>query len=49
MQARAPSRTAIEAADTVLRKAGLPDIDTFWVRWRYFRDRHSVTSKRGQK
>jgi hypothetical protein len=40
MQAKAPSKAAIEAADEALRKAGLPDIDTFWVRWRYFRDRN---------
>jgi len=39
MQAKAPSAAAIAAADDALRKAGLPDIDTFWVRWRYFRDR----------
>jgi AAA domain, putative AbiEii toxin, Type IV TA system len=40
MRERSPSKAAIEAADAALRKAGLPDIDTFWVRWRYFRDRH---------
>lgn len=40
MQQKEPSKAAINAADTALRKAGLPDIDTFWVRWRYFRDRH---------
>jgi hypothetical protein len=34
-----PSKASIKAADEELRKAGLPDIDTFWVRWRYFRDR----------
>jgi hypothetical protein len=39
MQAKAPSAAVIAAADKALRKAGLPDIDTFWVRWRYFRDR----------
>jgi len=39
MQAKAPSSAAIAAADDALRRAGLPDIDTFWVRWRYFRDR----------
>lgn len=39
MQEEAPSKNEIEAADEALRVAGLPDIDTFWVRWRYFRDR----------
>lgn len=57
MQERAPSKAAIKAADEALREAGLPDIDTFWVRWRYFRDRNleatpeapSKTSKRRSK
>ena len=40
MQTKVPSPKAIAAADKALREAGLPDIDTFWVRWRYFRDRH---------
>ncbi len=44
MKDRAPSTVAIHAADEALRKAGLPDIDTFWVRWRYFRDRSLETS-----
>lgn len=39
MQETEPAEAAIKAADEGLRKAGLPDIDTFWVRWRYFRDR----------
>lgn len=39
MHDEAPSKTDIDAADQALRDAGLPDIDTFWVRWRYFRDR----------
>lgn len=46
MQAKAPARTAIKAADEALREAGLPDIDTFWVRWRFFRDRHGVSQPR---
>ncbi len=53
MRADAPSVEAICAADAALRKAGLPDIDTFWVRWRYFRDRHvhavSAGAERGSK
>jgi hypothetical protein len=39
MHDEAPSKDDIDAADRALREAGLPDIDTFWVRWRYFRDR----------
>jgi hypothetical protein len=39
MQAKAlPTEAAVKAAVEALRRAGLPDIDTFWVRWRYFRD-----------
>jgi len=39
MQARTrPAKGAVEEADRGLRAAGLPDIDTFWVRWRSFRD-----------
>jgi predicted ATPase len=39
MQAKTPpSKDAVRDADEALRTAGLPDIDTFWVRWRYFRD-----------
>ncbi len=39
MKERAPTTAAVKNADAALRKAGLPDIDTFWVRWRCFRDR----------
>lgn len=39
MQAKTrPAKGAVEEADRLLRAAGLPDIDTFWVRWRFFRD-----------
>lgn len=39
MQAKTrPAKGAVEEADRLLRAAGLPDIDTFWVRWRSFRD-----------
>lgn len=34
--AKNPSLAEIEAADKLLREAGLPDIDPFWVRWDYF-------------
>jgi hypothetical protein len=37
-QERSTDLAAIEAADEQLRAAGLPDLDKFWVRWRYFRD-----------
>lgn len=47
MQEKAPSKAATKAADEALRKAGLPDIDTFWVRWRYFRDRSLDTTSKG--
>jgi hypothetical protein len=33
------SKEEIQEADQALREAGLPDIDVFWVSWRYFRDR----------
>jgi len=36
MQLKKPPTKEIEAADEALRTAGLPDIDTFWVRWDYF-------------
>lgn len=39
MRQKSPEPAAVEAADQALRAAGLPDIDTFWVRWGYFRDR----------
>lgn len=45
MQQQKPPREEIEAADQGLRDAGLPDIDTFWVRWRYFRDRVLATAR----
>jgi hypothetical protein len=31
MREKAPSKAAIREADEALRKAGLPDVDTFWV------------------
>ena len=31
-----PALADIDAADDLIRKAGLPDIDRFWVRWAYF-------------
>lgn len=39
MQQQLPGQEDVESADRQLRDAGLPDIDTFWVRWSYFRDR----------
>ncbi len=41
MGQEAPSDAAVAAADKALREAGLPDIDPFWVRWGYFRDRRA--------
>lgn len=37
LDAEAASARAIEEADQGLRKAGLPDIDPFWVQWGYFK------------
>lgn len=48
MQEEAPAKAAIQTADEALRKAGLPDIDTFWVRWRYFRDRSMGTTPKAR-
>jgi len=42
----APSAKEIEGADQGLRKAGLPDIDPFWVRWGYFMEKHPAPSKK---
>lgn len=36
MRSKTAPLSEIEAADQELRKAGLSDIDTFWVRWSYF-------------
>lgn len=36
---------SIEAAHMELSAAGLPDIDPFWVRWRYFRERRHTEIK----
>jgi hypothetical protein len=36
MRARSPLPAQIEAADKLMRAAGLPDIDPMWVRWDYF-------------
>ncbi|AKT40464.1 AAA family ATPase [Chondromyces crocatus] len=43
------SATAIAAADQALRDAGLPDIDPFWVRWGYFRDRQAAPAPASTK
>jgi hypothetical protein len=41
MDQEAASAAAVAAADKALREAGLPDIDPFWVRWGYFRERRA--------
>jgi hypothetical protein len=46
LDADAPSPKAINEADHGLRKAGLPDIDPFWVRWGYFMEKHKAPAKR---
>ena len=35
-----PTQEAIQNVDEDLRKARLPDIDPFWVRWGYFKEQH---------
>ncbi|MDD0838407.1 AAA family ATPase [Curvibacter sp. HBC61] len=37
-----PTTKAIEAADKGLRRAGIPDIDPFWVSWGYFMQKHKL-------
>lgn len=37
-----PSQEALAEADRQLRAAGLPDIDPFWIRWGYFRERKAM-------
>lgn len=46
LDATVPSAREIAEADQELRKAGLPDIDPFWVRWGYFVEQHTPRSKK---
>lgn len=46
LDAETPSPEEIHAADQGLRKAGLPDIDPFWVRWGYFTEQHKSGARR---
>ena len=46
LDASSPSARTIEEADQRLRRAGLPDIDPFWVQWGYFMNRRSRVPKR---
>jgi hypothetical protein len=41
----APTAKAIGEADQGLRKAGIPDIDPFWVQWGYFKEQHAKSSR----
>jgi hypothetical protein len=41
----APTARAISDADDGLRRAGLPDIDSFWVSWSFFMQEHGVARK----
>jgi hypothetical protein len=45
LDAPLPSAKEIADADRGLRKAGLPDIDPFWVQWGYFMEKHRAASK----
>ena len=47
LDASAPSDKEIAEADQRLRKAGLPDLDPFWVRWGYFMEQHKAPAKKG--
>lgn len=49
MEQQNPPLSAINAADQQLREAGLPDIDSFWVRWSYFVEQARKTNKPGEK
>ncbi|KWE60344.1 hypothetical protein WL77_26495 [Burkholderia ubonensis] len=42
-----PADGEIAAADKALHKAGLPDIDPFWVRWDYFMTRRRQLNEQG--
>jgi AAA domain, putative AbiEii toxin, Type IV TA system len=46
LDASAPSAQKLAEADQGLRKAGLPDIDPFWVRWGYFMEKHKASTKK---
>lgn len=45
--AQKPLLEDIDAADRLLRTAGLPDIDPFWVRWEYFVEQAKKASAPG--
>lgn len=45
LDAAAPTAKAIGEADHGLRKAGIPDIDPFWVQWGYFKEQHAKSSR----
>jgi predicted ATPase len=45
LDAAAPTAKAIGEADQGLRKAGIPDIDPFWVQWGYFKEQHAKSSR----
>lgn len=49
LNARSPSLADIDDAEKQLRRAGLPDIDPFWVRWDYFVTQARQTSMSGAK
>lgn len=48
LDASAPSAKEVADADHALRKAGLPDIDPFWVRWGYFMEQHNAPTDGGR-
>lgn len=48
LDAKAPTVKEIAEADQRLRKAGLPDIDPFWVRWGYFVEQRRTPSMKSR-
>jgi AAA domain, putative AbiEii toxin, Type IV TA system len=49
LNAKSPSLEEIEAADKQLHEAGLPDLDTFWVRWDFFVEQSRRTGEPGKQ
>lgn len=47
LEQKQASDEEIAAVDGKLRKAGLPDIDPFWIRWEYFRTQRDASKRIG--
>jgi len=46
LDAPSPSEKDVAAADEQLHRAGLPDIDPFWVRWEFFREQRKKSRRK---